>query len=52
MCIAAPSCYITSDCVGEPINSSITFSDCCTNFGVSYNIDGRCQPCPSTSKFS
>ena len=39
------------DCIGEPINSSITFSDCCTDFGVSYNLDGQCQPCPNTSKY-
>ena len=49
--IAVPSCYVTPSCIGEPINSSITFADCCTNFGVSYDLDGRCQPCPSTSKF-
>ena len=49
--ITAPSCYVTTDCIGEPINSSITYSDCCMNFGVSYDLDGRCQPCPSTSKY-
>ena len=47
--IPVPSCYVTTDCIGEPINSSITYSDCCMNFGVSYDLDGRCQPCPSTS---
>ena len=36
-------------CTGEPINSSITFTDCCTNFGVSYDFDGQCQPCQSIS---
>ena len=48
--ILVPSCYLTTNCIGEPINSSITYSDCCMNFGVSYDLDGRCQPCPSTSK--
>ena len=45
-----PSCYVTTNCIGEPINSSITFAECCTTYGVSYNLDGRCQPCPYTSK--
>ena len=49
--IPVPSCYVTTNCIGEPINSSITYSDCCINFGVSYDLDGRCQPCPSTSKY-
>ena len=48
--IPGPSCYVTTSCIGEPINGSITYSDCCMNFGVSYDLDGRCQPCPSTSK--
>ena len=47
---AVPSCYVTTNCIGEPINSSITFAECCTTYGVSYNLDGRCQPCPHTSK--
>ena len=47
---AVPSCYVTTNCVGEPINSSITFAECCATYGVSYNLDGRCQPCPYTSK--
>ena len=51
VCIAVPSCYVTTNCNGEPINSSITYSNCCLNFGVSYNLDGRCQPCPTTSKY-
>ena len=51
MYIAVPPCYVTTNCIGEPINSSITFSDCCMNFGVSYGLDGRCQPCPITSIF-
>ena len=51
MYITVPSCYVTTSCIGEPIKSSITFSDCCTNFGVSYDLDGRCQPCPSTSEY-
>lgn len=46
-----PSCYITTNCRGRPINRSISFSDCCTNFGASFNFNGRCQPCPNTSKF-
>jgi len=41
-----------TDCIGGPINASITFSDCCTNYGVSYDLDGRCYPCPQTSKHS
>ena len=42
-----PSCYITSGCSGDPLNQTITFSDCCTKFsGVSYDLDSRCQPCP------
>ena len=49
--IPGPSCYVTTNCIGEPINSSITYSDCCMNFGVSYDLDGRCQPCPSTSEY-
>ena len=48
--IPVPSCYVTTNCIGEPINSSITYSDCCMNFGASYDLNGRCQPCPSTSK--
>ena len=48
--IPVPSCYVTTNCIGDPINSSITYSDCCMNFGVSYDLDGRCQPCPNTSK--
>ena len=48
--IAVPSCFVTPNCIGEPINSTITFADCCTNFGVSYDLNGQCQPCPSTSK--
>ena len=47
--ILAPSCYVTTNCIGEPINSS-TYSDCCMNYGVSYDLDGQCQPCPSTRK--
>ena len=50
--IAVPSCYVTTNCIGEPINSSIAYSDCCMNFGVSYDLDGRCQPCPITSMYS
>ena len=50
--IAVPSCYATTNCTGEPINSSITYSDCCMNFGVSYDLDGQCQPCPTTSMYS
>jgi len=46
--ITVPYCYVTTECIGEPINTSITFSDCCANFGVSYDWDGRCFPCPST----
>jgi len=49
--ITVPSCYVTTNCIGEPINASITFSDCCANFGVSYDLDGQCYPCPSTSKY-
>ena len=45
-----PSCYITTDCNGEPINRFITFDDCCMNFGFSYNLNGRCQSCPNQSK--
>ena len=48
--IPAPSCYVTTNCIGEPINSSITYSDCCMNYGVSYDLDGQCQPCPSKRK--
>ena len=48
--ITVPSCYVTPNCTGEPINSSVTFTDCCLYFGVSYNSDGQCQPCPSTSE--
>ena len=48
--ITVPSCYVTPNCIGEPINSSVTFTDCCLYFGVSYNLDGQCQPCPSTSE--
>ena len=48
---AVPSCYVTTNCIGEPINSSITFAECCATYGVSYNLDGRCQPCPYTSKY-
>ena len=51
MYITVPSCYVTTNCTGEPINNSITYSDCCMNFGVSYDLNGRCQPCPSTSKY-
>ena len=50
VCIPVPSCYVTTDCTGEPINSSVTFGDCCINFGVAYDLDGRCQPCPRTSE--
>ena len=49
--ITVPSCYVTTNCIGGPINASITFSDCCANFGVSYDLDGRCYPCPHTSKY-
>ena len=52
MYATVPSCYVIPNCNGEPINSSITFSDCCMNFGVSYDLDGRCQPCPITSKLA
>ena len=48
--ITVPSCYVETNCIGEPINSSITFAECCTNFGVSFDFDGQCQPCPSTSR--
>ena len=48
--IAVPSCYASKNCIGEPFNMSITFADCCTNFGASYDFDGRCQHCPSSSK--
>ena len=51
MYIAEPSCYIKTNCIGEPINKSVTFSDCCINFGVSYDLDGRCQACPRISKY-
>ena len=51
VCIAVPSCFVTTNCNGEPINSSITYSDCCMNFGVSYDLDGRCQLCPIISKY-
>ena len=47
--LTVPSCYVTTGCTGEPINSSITFADCCTIFGASYDLDGQCQPCQSTS---
>jgi len=43
-----PSCYISSGCNGNPLNQIITFSECCTKFsGVSYNLESRCQPCPT-----
>ena len=48
MIFAVPSCYIATNCTGEPINGSISFAECCSNFGVSYDLDGRCQPCPTT----
>ena len=51
MYITVPSCYITPSCIGGPINSSITFVDCCQNFGISYDLDRQCLPCPSTSKY-
>ena len=44
-----PSCYVTTNCIGEPVDSALTFADCCTNVGVSYDLDGRCQPCPTKS---
>ena len=46
---AVPSCYATTNCNGGLINSSITFADCCANFGASYDLDGQCQRCPTTS---
>ena len=49
--IAVPSCYKTTNCIGEPLNKSVTFGDCCINYGVSYDLDGRCQRCPRTSKY-
>ena len=51
MYITVPSCYITPRCIGEPVNKSITFYDCCKSYGVAFDLDGRCQPCPSTSKY-
>lgn len=45
-----PSCHVTTNCAGEPVNISITFDDCCKNHGVAYDLDGRCQPCPTRSK--
>lgn len=48
-----PSCYVTPTCSGEPLNVSLTFSECClSSAGVSYDLDGRCQPCLPTSKYS
>ena len=50
---AVPSCFINPTCSGEPLNVSLTFSECCLNYaGVSYDLDGRCQPCPPTSEYS
>ena len=49
--IAVPSCYVSTSCFGGPINSTIAFADCCENFGVSYDLDGRCLDCPSLSKY-
>ena len=46
-----PSCYVATNCNEGLINRSIAFSDCCTNFGASFDFNGRCQPCPSTSKW-
>ena len=50
MQFTVPSCYVTTNCFGGLINRSISFSDCCANFGASFNFNGRCQRCPSTSK--
>ena len=49
--ITVPSCYITPSCIGEPINKSITFYDCCKSYGIAFDLDGQCQSCPSTSKY-
>ena len=48
--ITVPPCYVTTNCLGEPINGFISFSECCANFGVSYELGRQCLPCPSTSK--
>ena len=51
MYITVPSCYVRTNCIGQPINSLISYFNCCANFGgISYDLDGRCQLCPNTSK--
>ena len=41
-----PSCYVTSDCTGQPINKTVSLTECCLSFGESYDLDSRCLPCP------
>ena len=47
ICIfTVPSCYVTSNCTGQPIDGTVSLTECCLRFGASYDLSRRCLPCP------
>ena len=51
--IAAPVCFNTTYCGGEPITDNlISFDQCCFELSaVSFASPGQCLLCPVTGKF-
>ena len=45
-----PSCYVNTNCNGNPIgNVATTFSECCTILsGVSFELERQCRMCPTS----